>query len=135
MPMKSKDDDDQNGNGRDNIGQLNGPWAMGLKLMLATYPVLFAALLGWGSWVTKELVILGEFRNRGDRFTQADALQMRREIDAQFAALPPKDWRDRYTAMEQQLTLNRELLIKMQSSVEALRQDIADLKAARIIKP
>lgn len=117
------------------IGELNGPWAIGLKIMLATYPIMFASLLGWGTWVTKELIVLGEFRNRGDRFTKTDAVEMRREIDAQFSQLPPKDWKDRYIAMERQLLDNRDMLVRLQSSVDGLKSDFGELRMARYPKP
>lgn len=34
------------------IGAMNGPWALLLKIALSTYPVMLTALVGWGSWIT-----------------------------------------------------------------------------------
>lgn len=114
------------------IAQMNGPWAVGFKLMLLTYPILFGALIGWGTWVTKELIITSEFRNRGDRFTTADAERMRREIDGQFAALPPKDWRDKYASMERQLMDNNVLLIQLKTTLNFLADDIKQIKKVNV---
>jgi len=102
------------------IGNLNGPWAMALKFLLATYPLL----LMWAAWVSVETVVNREFRGRGDRFTMTDASNMRREIDAQFAAMPPKDWRDRYASMETELKANARALIRIETLLDLLRVDL-----------
>lgn len=114
------------------IGNMNGPWALGLKIMLATYPILFAALVGWSSWVTKELIVLGEFRNSGDRFTKVDAANMRREIDSQLASLPPKDWRDKYFKMEQKLDENQTMLVRLNTMLDLIKNDLDQLKKVRL---
>jgi len=119
----------EDSNQRENvIGNLNGPWAIAFKAMLATYPIIVAGILGWGTWVTKEIIILGEFRNRGDRFTSTDASNMRREIDAQIASMPPKDWRDRYAAMDKQLQENNNLLIRVTTTLDMIILDLDILK-------
>lgn len=56
------------------IGELNGPWAVLLRVMLATYPPLLAGLLGWGSWVSREVILATDFRTRSEaRIAQLEA--------------------------------------------------------------
>jgi hypothetical protein len=105
------------------IGNIDGPWAMGLKFLLATYPVLLA----WVGWISTETIVTREFRNRGDRFTVTDAQVMRREIDAQFASMPPKDWRDKYITMEKDLKEFQAVLVRIETTLTLLREDVAEL--------
>ena len=55
------------------IGQLNGRWAMLLKVGLATYPILLAAGLTWATWVTASVMELNTFMRGGPRWTEKDA--------------------------------------------------------------
>lgn len=61
---------------RRTIGNMNGPWAILLRLALASYPLV----LTWAVWVTTETFDNRAFRNSGERFTSADALKMRAEM-------------------------------------------------------
>ena len=54
------------------IGGMNGPWALVLKLALATYPVLLLALLTWGTWMTVNQLKDQSFREQGDQFVRQD---------------------------------------------------------------
>ncbi len=38
------------------IGQLNGRWGFGFRIMIATYPVLLTALIGWGAFITNKVL-------------------------------------------------------------------------------
>jgi hypothetical protein len=51
------------------IGNMNGPWAVMLRFVLASYPLL----LIWGAWVTVNTVKDISFRGEGERFTRVDA--------------------------------------------------------------
>ena len=51
------------------IGNMNGPWAVMLRFVLASYPLL----LIWGAWVTINTVKDISFRGEGERFTRHDA--------------------------------------------------------------
>lgn len=54
------------------IGGMNGPWALILKLALATYPVLLLALLTWGTWMTVNELKDQSFREQGYEFIRQD---------------------------------------------------------------
>jgi hypothetical protein len=73
------------------IGDLNGLWALLLKLLLATYPVVLA----WTVWVTSETFKNQAFRSAGDRFTLPMAADLEKRINEKFATLPPQDWRNK----------------------------------------
>ena len=112
------------------IGNIDGMWAVGLKFLLATYP----AMLVWVGWVSAETIRNKEFRDRRECFTHVEAQVMRREIDAQFAALPPKDWRDKYIAMERDLKEYQAVLIRIETTLDLLRQDVAALHDIKLNK-
>ena len=38
------------------IGQMNGRWGLAFRVMIATYPVLLTALLGWGAFITNKVL-------------------------------------------------------------------------------
>lgn len=61
---------------RRTIGNMNGPWAILLRIALATYPLVLA----WGIWVTVQTFENQAFRNAGDRFSKADALMLKADI-------------------------------------------------------
>ena len=62
-------------NRRSGIGDLNGWTIPLLKLNLVLIPILAGGMLTWGSWVTVETIKNAEFRNRGDRYTAAQAAE------------------------------------------------------------
>jgi hypothetical protein len=78
------------------IGNMNGPWAILLRLALATYPCIIA----WSVWVTVQEFEDIAFRKQGDRFTATDAARMSLEIEKRFSTLPPDDWKNRIVAIE-----------------------------------
>ena len=55
------------------IGQLNGRWALLLKVALGTYPVILAAAITWSVWVTANIFELRAFAQQGPRWTAKDA--------------------------------------------------------------
>lgn len=62
------------------IGDLNGKWAFGLKIAIATYPIFVTAILSWGTWVTVQTFASKAFRESGDRFTQLDGANLRADM-------------------------------------------------------
>ena len=68
------------------IGQMNGPWALLLRFALATYPMM----VGWAVWVTGSVYELRGFQNRGDRFTLVDGMRMERDINAKLQQMDEK---------------------------------------------
>lgn len=65
------------------VGDLNGPFMLLFKLNLVLIPCLVGAMLAWGGWVTGETIRNKEFRERGDRYTDAEAARDRESL---------KDW-------------------------------------------
>jgi hypothetical protein len=87
------------------IGQLNGRWAMLLKVGLATYPILLAAGLTWATWVTASVMELNTFMRGGPRWTEKDAqIQtgvIQQWVDARIEAkVPPVAVVARLVALE-----------------------------------
>ena len=62
------------------IGEINGFHAALFKLNMILIPVMVAALLSWGAWVTVSLVDLKSFAKYGERFSAEDARNMERGI-------------------------------------------------------
>ena len=88
------------------IGDMNGSWAILLRLALASYPLILA----WTVWVTaQEFKDIG-FREQSDRFTSTDAGILRLEIEKRFASLSPDDWKNRIIVIE---TNQREIISKL----------------------
>ena len=56
---------------------MNGPWAIMLRFMLASYPFIIA----WAIWVTKSMYELKAFSNSGARFSLQDAYSMERRTE------------------------------------------------------
>ena len=101
------------------IGELNGRWALLIKVMLATYPIVVSGQLAWATWVTSNVFHLQPDK---PRYTFADAerqhAQMWRAFDARMDALPPDDWRDRILSTERQLRTIEANQIKILSKLE-----------------
>ena len=43
-------------NSTQTIGQMNGRWGIGFRVMIATYPVLLTAFIGWGAFITNKVL-------------------------------------------------------------------------------
>ena len=85
---------------RKTIGGLNGPWALLLKVMLASYVPVMTGIMAWSIWVTSETYANRSFRLTGPRVTPSDLHDLERRMNAQFSSLPPADWRARIIAIE-----------------------------------
>lgn len=64
------------------IGQLNGIWALSLRLFLASYPVVLTVAIGWSTWVTVNLIELRSWKGMGLQ-SLADAKVQKLEIAAE----------------------------------------------------
>jgi len=87
------------------IGQLNGRWAMLLKVTLATYPVILAGAITWSVWVTVNIFELRAFAQQGPRWTAGagtDATAVVKEwVERKFKdEVPPKTVIERLTRLE-----------------------------------
>ena len=82
------------------IGQLNGPWSILLRIALASWPPMLVVVVTWGIWVTKNQFEDKAFRESGDRFTQMDGAALKAEVYERLAAQPPPEWRERIIRIE-----------------------------------
>jgi hypothetical protein len=87
------------------IGQLNGRWALLLKVALGTYPVILAAAITWSVWVTANIFELRAFAQQGPRWTAKDAeLQtavVKEWVEDKFRnEVPPKPVTERLVRLE-----------------------------------
>ena len=85
---------------RKTIGGLNGPWALLLKVMLASYVPVMTGIMAWSIWITSETYANRSFRMTGPRVTSAELHELERRMNAQFSSLPPADWQARIIAIE-----------------------------------
>jgi hypothetical protein len=83
------------------VGELNGSNSFWFRLSIRIIPAMFLMLISWGVWVTPQVILNTEQRERGPRFTPADAEKMKSEI---------KDWH--HLDIEEN---NRELLARMEA--------------------
>lgn len=77
-----------------------------LRVFLGTYPLVLA----WGVWVTTKTFEAKSFEIRAsDKYlTRVESVAAQKELDARFALLPPKDWRDQILRMADDIrSLNR----------------------------
>ena len=87
------------------IGQLNGRWALLLKVALGTYPVILAAAVTWSVWVTANIFELRAFAQQGPRWTAKDAeiqtAVVKEWVEDKFSnEVPPKPVTERLTRLE-----------------------------------
>ena len=88
------------------VGELNGRWALLLKVGLATYPIVLVLAISWAGWVTKETLRTIAFRDAGPRWTETASRLRRaqlREWVVEYVAqnVPPQAVRTRLSALEQ----------------------------------
>lgn len=64
------------------------------KLSLASVIISIgtAAMIVWIGWLSDSVITLREFSARGERFTQADGLRLRREIVNDIKSELPPQW-------------------------------------------
>ena len=85
-------------------------WAILFKFAALTYPVVLTALFTWGAWITASQYKDEAFRNSGERFTKADAMQLEMRVNDKFATMQPQDVRDNMKALN---LVNNEILARL----------------------
>jgi len=114
------------------IGELNGWWALLLKISLAIFPVYCVFLTGWAVWVTSETFANQAFRLQGGRMTDVDGVKLEASLKTYFHAtlqplraeihgMPPQDWRDRILKMEENQDTIHVNQIKILMEIKSLR--------------
>lgn len=58
------------------IGELNGWWALLLKVHLGVISTIFPLIILWCVWLTQEAMSGTHFRNSQERFTQEDGREL-----------------------------------------------------------
>lgn len=58
------------------IGELNGIWAILLRIHLAVVTGISPLILAWCTWLTSEAFKNQSFRESGERFTEEEARQL-----------------------------------------------------------
>lgn len=103
-------------NVRRRIGELNGPWALLLKMSLAAFPVIMSILIPWLIWVTSEVFANKGFRESGERFSKQDALTMEARIMEHIATVKVNSLQIQYARedIEELKMLLKELKIEVQ---------------------
>ena len=117
------------------IGQINGIWGIGFKLLLASYPIVVGGLITWLSWITVGQIKDDQFRALGDRFSREDYRQHLADehaehnaIDARIDLLPPPDWRASRLKLETDVASlqkivaeNRNILVRIETKLESMK--------------
>jgi len=126
------------------IGELNGPWALMLKLTLATYPLLIV----WASFITANQIADNIFRGEGERFTKTDGAEqtklLRAAADSKIASIesvltqmrPANDLvpRDEYTLLMGkviQIETRMEMQTKLLEKLSSTQDRIHDAKGSQ----
>ena len=98
------------------IGQMNGRWGLGFRLMIATYPVLLTALIGWGAFITNKVLAHDAQLNTAHALnafrTEASEARQERYADAAI--------RDSLEPVLLSITLIRDSIQKIERSVTRL---------------
>jgi hypothetical protein len=83
------------------IGQLNGPWSILLRIFLVTVGPLAAGMLACLAWLVVNQVLDNQFRtNSTIPITSTDLRLLAEQIKSDF---PPDEWKARVIAMEVEL--------------------------------
>lgn len=81
------------------IGELNGPWALLLKITLVCIPVFGTAFtavaIPWVRWQTETA-----YRSEETRIIVDELAESMTSINRRFADLPPPEWKDRVKLLE-----------------------------------
>ena len=123
------------GYSRKTIGQINGPWAIMFRVMLATYPIIVGIVIAWLSWITVGQIKDDNFRALGDRFSREDYRQHlveeraeHKAINTRFDLLPPADWRASRLKLEADVSAlqnivaeNRNILVRIETKLESIK--------------
>jgi hypothetical protein len=113
----------------------NSIWNILWKINQIAVPVLIA----WGVWVTKSVFAVDAWMDKGDRFTQSQALRMELELRSEIQksreiasandlmiierlnAMPPQDWKDRIMRIERSMEDSGKLLAHIAAKLEEKR--------------
>jgi hypothetical protein len=113
------------------INRPNKTWEVLWKLNQVAVPVLLA----WGVWVTSQTFDTIGFKNRGDRFTNTNGLELKLAIlekidsveqrlrskdvqqDEAISSAPSNEWKSRIVLLETMAKENRERLIRIEAAV------------------
>jgi len=82
LKSKTKESSNVPGEHPNRVGNLNGKWSILLRLMLILWPVITVIVIPWGVWVTSEIFAAKAFRESGERFTKADGMSLRADVEA-----------------------------------------------------
>lgn len=107
------------------IGELNGPWALLTKFVLATYGPLLAAQ----AWLFFTVIRLQAFSEQGDRFTMLDGQALYRDLDERIDKLPPPHVEEALRENARQIRETKDMLQKFERafSAEYLRKSEAEM--------
>ncbi len=106
------------------IGELNGGWAILLKLSLATFPVFVTLSAAHASWASVAIIQNSYFRQLAT-VEQQDTNQKVAAIQAAINALPPPEWRARVAAVEDDQKKLLEQTGRILVEIEYLKKSIA----------
>ena len=117
------------------IGELNGWWALLLKISLAIFPVYCALFTGWAVWITSETFVNQAFRLQGGRMTDVDGQKLEASLKAymqvalqpmrvEMRGMPPQDWRDRIQCMEEKQGDTHDNQIRILGEIKSLREHL-----------
>lgn len=96
------------------IGELNGGWALLLKILLGSYPFLLA----WASWVTVNVIVLS-----ANEFTSSDGYQLQATVST---AIQQHNFTvDNRLRPIEQLVVGAGILPKTETKIEALERRLA----------
>lgn len=105
------------------IGELNGRWALLLKVTLVTIPVLTtlvtASFLPWAVWVTTNVYTAQQTSNIVAKV--ADDLDV---MDTRIDNLPPAEWRQRITKLEDASLENRDDHTQIKVALAEIKSDV-----------
>lgn len=95
------------------IGNMNGPWAILLRIALVSHPFV----IGWLVWVTSEQ--FRDINHRENAVTKVD-------LNEKLSSLPSSEWKARVTVLEEQTAVNRitlaELTVKQSEALRSLER-------------
>lgn len=108
------------------IGEMNGRWAMVLKMSLIIFPIFVSFGTGWATWATREIMSTSY-----TMFTSEDAksleVKMHSEIDElsnRIHGMPPDEWRIRVMNLEEDgkesIRQNSKILVELDHIKEEL---------------
>ena len=98
------------------IGQLNGPWALLLKIVLVLVPIIATCSIPWIQWQTKE-----GYASEETRIIVTRLVESVEAINEKFAELPPPEWKERVKILEMDARRNLEDHSDIKVSLEQIK--------------